>query len=137
MSRVTALSRSPGRTYSRLGYQHPVDGDTAFPYLTEKQFPLYCPTYIQDPGLCRADEKSWQARYDLDFAQYGIPGLMVLDRATLAATILLAVGWGRSKELWNAIIELPYTIPVRPAEERCCNGRRNAMSALRCARPVI
>ena len=40
----------------------------------------YLVNYVQIGDFAGIDEKSWQARYDLNFASYGIPGLSLMTR---------------------------------------------------------
>ena len=73
---LSALARG-GHTFS-LGYQNML-GDSAFPLLNG---------YTPQPHLVnwsalafyKADETSWQARYDYDFAGLGVPGLRLMTR---------------------------------------------------------
>ncbi|WP_339846028.1 OprD family porin [uncultured Halopseudomonas sp.] len=115
------LSAATGAHTFRLGYQHS-DGDTAFPYLAENN--PYIANYIQILDFARADEKSWQARYDLDFATYGIPGLKGLVRYVSGDNIDLgAAGTG---EEWERDIDFVYTIQSGPFKNVALQWR-NAM----------
>ncbi len=115
------LSAGTGPHVFRLGYQHS-DGDTAFPYLAENN--PYIANYIQILDFARSDEKSWQARYDLDFAQYGIPGLKGLIRY-VSGDNFTAVGGGAGKE-WERDIDFTYTIQSGPLKNVALQWR-NAM----------
>lgn len=99
------LSAGTGPHVLRIGYQHS-DGDTAFPYLRENN--PYVANYIQILDFARADEKSWQARYDLDFAPYGVPGLKGLIRYVNGDNIDRGLA-GTGKE-WERDIDFTYTI---------------------------
>ncbi|MBL4833327.1 MAG: OprD family porin [Pseudomonas sp.] len=115
------LSAATGAHTFRLGYQHS-DGDTAFPYLAENN--PYVANYIQILDFARADEKSWQARYDLDFTQYGIPGLKGLVRYVSGDNIDLgAAGTG---EEWERDIDFVYTVQSGPFKNVALQWR-NAM----------
>lgn len=115
------LSAATGAHTFRLGYQHS-DGDTSFPYLAENN--PYIANYIQILDFARADEKSWQARYDLDFAQYGIPGLKGLVRYVSGDNIDLgAAGTG---EEWERDIDFVYTVQSGPFKNVALQWR-NAM----------
>lgn len=115
------LSAGTGSHTFRLGYQHS-DGDTSFPYLAENN--PYIANYIQILDFARADEKSWQARYDLDFAAYGIPGLKGLVRYVSGDNIDLgAAGTG---EEWERDIDFVYTIQSGPFKNVALQWR-NAM----------
>lgn len=115
------LSAGTGPHVFRLGYQHS-DGDTAFPYLAENN--PYIANYIQILDFARSDEKSWQARYDLDFTQYGIPGLKGLIRY-VSGDNFTAVGGGEGKE-WERDIDFTYTIQSGPLKNVALQWR-NAM----------
>ena len=60
-----------------LGYQR-MNGDNAFPYITDSD--PYLVNYVQIGNFASSEEQSWQARYDLNFASYGIPGLTLMTR---------------------------------------------------------
>jgi hypothetical protein len=60
-----------------LGYQQ-MNGDNAFPFITDSD--PYLVNYVQIGNFAAAEERSWQARYDLNFASYGIPGLSLMSR---------------------------------------------------------
>ena len=61
-----------------LGYQK-MSGDTGFAYLGTATDPFLV-NYVQINDFANADEKSWQARYDYNFAAMGIPGLTLMTR---------------------------------------------------------
>lgn len=61
-----------------VGYQK-MSGDTGFAYMADATDP-YLVNYVQIRDFARADEKSWQARYDFNFASIGIPGLTFMTR---------------------------------------------------------
>jgi hypothetical protein len=55
-----------------------MDGDSLFPYIAETD--PWLVNYVQINNFAKAEEKSWQGRYILDFASYGIPGLSLMTR---------------------------------------------------------
>ncbi len=61
-----------------LGYQK-MSGDSGYAYLGGFTDP-YLVNYVQIRDFARADERSWQARYDYNFAAMGIPGLTFMTR---------------------------------------------------------
>ncbi|MCW8162409.1 OprD family porin [Stutzerimonas stutzeri] len=61
-----------------LGYQK-MSGDTGFAYVGGATDPFLV-NYVQINDFANADEKSWQARYDFNFASIGIPGLTFMTR---------------------------------------------------------
>lgn len=89
----------------RLGYQK-VGGDNAFPFLTETD--PYIVNYLQILDFTRKDEKSLQARYDIDFANYGAPGLKAFVRYVTGDGFEGA--GGRDGKEWERDIDISYTI---------------------------
>jgi len=61
-----------------LGYQK-MSGDTGFAYVGGATDPFLV-NYVQINDFANADEKSWQARYDFNFASIGVPGLTFMTR---------------------------------------------------------
>ncbi len=59
-----------------VGYQK-MSGDTGFAYINGAD--PYLVNFIQIGDFANKDEKSWQARYDYNFAGVGIPGLTFAD----------------------------------------------------------
>ncbi|RON51786.1 OprD family porin [Pseudomonas frederiksbergensis] len=58
-----------------------------------------------------ADEKSWQLRYDYDFAGLGIPGLQSMARYTHGGNAdVSTLSTGVSGSTWERNLELAYTI---------------------------
>jgi hypothetical protein len=99
------LSAATGAHTFRAGWQHS-DGDTAFPYLSQNN--PYIANYVQILDFARRDEKSWQARYDIDFATLGVPGLRAFTRYVSGNNIDMGAA-GRGKE-WERDIDVTYTI---------------------------
>lgn len=93
----------------RVGYQK-VGGDNAFPFLTETD--PYIVNYIQILDFTRKDEKSWQARYDVNFASYGIPGLTAFVRY-VTGDGFDGVGGASGKE-WERDVDISYIIQQGP-----------------------
>lgn len=60
-----------------IGYQQ-MDGDTGFAYVGGTD--PFLVNYVQIGNFAAKDEKSWQARYDFNFASIGIPGLTFMTR---------------------------------------------------------
>nr|WP_308812291.1 OprD family porin [Pseudomonas entomophila] len=60
-----------------LGYQT-MSGNSGFPYV-EGTDP-YLVNFVQLGDFAEKDERSWQARYDLDLARVGLPGLTFMTR---------------------------------------------------------
>jgi len=83
------------------GYQH-MSGDSAFPYVDGSD--PYLVNFVQINDFAGAEERSWQARYDFDFARLGIPGLSFMSRYISGDNIKLKNGetgkeWERNSEI--------------------------------------
>ncbi|AEB59153.1 OprD family porin [Ectopseudomonas mendocina] len=105
----------------RVGYQK-VGGDNAFPFLAETD--PYIVNYIQILDFTRKDEKSWQARYDVNFASYGIPGLTAFVRY-VTGDGFDGVGGASGKE-WERDVDISYIIQEGPLKNLGVRWR-NAM----------
>ncbi|EXF47456.1 porin [Pseudomonas sp. BAY1663] len=86
-----------------LGYQK-MSGDTGFAYVGGNIDP-YLVNYVQIGDFARTDEKSWQARYDFNFAAVGIPGLTFMTRY-LSGEDFGANGDGKE---WERNTDIGYT----------------------------
>lgn len=104
-----------------MGYQK-VGGDNAFPFLTETD--PYIVNYIQILDFTRKDEKSWQARYDVNFASYGIPGLTAFVRY-VTGDGFDGMGGASGKE-WERDVDISYIIQQGPLKNLGVRWR-NAM----------
>lgn len=98
------LSYGIGASTFGLGYQQ-MSGDNAFPYITESD--PYLVNYVQIGNFASTEEKSWQARYDLNFASYGIPGLSLMTRYVNGDNIKLANGSNDGQE-WERDTDIAY-----------------------------
>ncbi|WP_437269681.1 OprD family porin [Stutzerimonas balearica] len=88
-----------------LGYQK-MSGDTGFAYVGGNIDP-YLVNYVQIGDFANKDEKSWQARYDFNFAAVGIPGLTLMTRYITGDNFDRA-GVSEGKE-WERDTDLAYT----------------------------
>ena len=89
-----------------LGYQR-MSGDTGFAYVNGADAYLVNLVQINDFG--NADERSWQLRYDFDFAALGIPGLTLMTRYLSGDNVHVQ---GRSEEgrEWERDTDLAYVV---------------------------
>ncbi len=60
-----------------LGYQR-MSGDTGFAYVNGSD--AFLVNFVQIGDFANKDERSWQARYDYNFAALGVPGLTFMTR---------------------------------------------------------
>jgi len=88
-----------------LGYQK-MSGDTGFAYVGGATDPFLV-NYVQINDFANADEKSWQARYDFNFAAIGIPGLTFMTRYLTGDNFERTNGT-EGKE-WERDTDLAYT----------------------------
>ncbi|QNH79000.1 OprD family porin [Pseudomonas protegens] len=87
------------------GYQH-MSGDSAFPYVDGSD--PYLVNFVQINDFAGAEERSWQARYDYDFAKLGVPGLSFMTRYISGDNIALKNG-DTGKE-WERNTEVKYVV---------------------------
>ncbi|WP_444438236.1 OprD family porin [Pseudomonas sp. A6] len=87
-----------------LGYQK-MSGDTGFAYINGTD--PYLVNFVQINDFANKDEKSWQARYDYNFAGIGIPGLTFMTRYIKGDNIDLLTTSGEGKE-WERDTDVAY-----------------------------
>ncbi|OLS64833.1 OprD family porin [Pseudomonas putida] len=83
-----------------------MSGDSAFPYVDGSD--PYLVNFVQINDFAGADERSWQVRYDYDFAKLGVPGLTFMTRYINGDNVSLANG-SEGKE-WERNTELKYVV---------------------------
>lgn len=93
-----------------LGYQK-MSGDTGYAYLLLTDPHLV--NYIQIRDFAATDEKSWQARYDYNFAGLGIPGLNLMTRYVKGSNIYMGANQSRGNE-WERDTDISYTFQDGP-----------------------
>ena len=86
-----------------VGYQK-MSGDTGFAYINGAD--PYLVNFIQIGDFANKDEKSWQARYDYNFAGVGIPGLTFMTRYVKGDNIDLLTTSGEGKEWERDMLSL-------------------------------
>ncbi len=106
-SRMTSglLSAAYGFQKITLGYQDNA-GDSALPFLHDTDLPGVA-NAIQVLRFDRAGERSWQARYDVDFAGLGVPGLTAFTRYVRGDNF---VANGQEGKEWERNIDISYVI---------------------------
>jgi len=87
-----------------LGLQK-MQGDTGFPRINGTSSYLIN-FVVLSPNFANPDERSWQIRYDYDFAAIGIPGLSFMTRYLYGDNYQL--GNGRSASEWERNSDLGY-----------------------------
>jgi imipenem/basic amino acid-specific outer membrane pore len=97
-----------------LAYQK-VSGDGDYAYGIDGGGTVFLANSIARSDFNAEDEKSWQARYDLNFAEFGIPGLTFMTR--------YARGTGATTETtnngkeWERDIDVKYVLQEGPAKD--------------------
>ncbi|GBL55945.1 putative porin [Pseudomonas citronellolis] len=89
-----------------LGYQR-MSGDTGYAYLAGTD--PYLTNFVQIGDFANKDERSWQLRYDFDFAAVGLPGLSFMTRYLRGDNIDLLDGQGNGKE-WERDTDIGYVV---------------------------
>lgn len=89
-----------------LGYQK-MSGDTGFAYMAEVTDPFLV-NYVQINDFAFADMRSYQARYDFNFASVGIPGLTFMTRYITGDNVDRGAGQSEGK-LWERDMDIGYT----------------------------
>ena len=93
-----------------LGYQK-MSGDTGYAYLLLTDPHLV--NYVQIRDFAATDEKSWQARYDYNFAGLGIPGLNLMTRYVSGSNIYMGASESRGNE-WERDTDIGYVFQDGP-----------------------
>ncbi|TBV03802.1 OprD family porin [Phytopseudomonas dryadis] len=87
------------------GYQR-MSGDDPFPYIASSD--PFLVNFVQIGDFANAEERSWQARYDYNFAAIGIPGLTFMTRYISGDNV--AVAGGNDGKEWERNMDIAYTI---------------------------
>jgi hypothetical protein len=85
---MTTLRKGPHAI--GVGYQRML-GESVFPTLNGYAPQPYLVNW-STVGFVKPNESSWQLRYDLDFAAYGVPGLKLMTRYVVQSGPLKGVG---------------------------------------------
>jgi hypothetical protein len=93
-----------------LGYQG-MSGDTGFAYINGTD--AFLVNFVQIGDFASKDEKSWQARYDYNFAALGVPGLTFMTRYINGDNIDLGGNRPEGKE-WERDTDIGYVIQGGP-----------------------
>jgi len=105
-------SYSYGTHKLTLAYQA-ITGKGGYVFYTDGGNTNYMANYVQYAEFTREDERSWQARYDFNFAGLGVPGLDVFARYLRGDNITLANGASGQTE-WERDLEAAYTVQSGP-----------------------
>ncbi|WP_460134392.1 OprD family porin [Pseudomonas sp. S1_E04] len=90
-------------------------GDNGYYYGVDGNGTIFLANSIQISDFVGREERSWQARYDLNMASYGVPGLSFMTRYVKGDNIKTnGLGEGKENE-WNA--ESKYVMQSGPAKD--------------------
>lgn len=89
-------------------------GDTGYVYGVDGGGTIFLANSIQYSDFNGQDERSWQARYDLNMKTYGIPGLSFMTRYVTGDNIETGGEEGKEHE-WD--IETKYVLQSGPAKD--------------------
>ncbi len=118
-----AAAYSLGAHKFTLAYQD-VDGDTPFDYIGGDS--IFLANSIAYSDFNGANERSYQARYDLDLASYGVPGLKFMVRYVTGDDIDgtkvdpnggYAGLQGEGGKHWERNFDVKYTLQSGPAKD--------------------
>lgn len=115
-----------------LGYQQ-VDGNTPFDYVTRGA--IFLSNAVQMSDFNAPNEQSWQTRYDLSFAQWGAPGLLLSAAYTRGSKIdgsrvdprggYAYLGYGVNGKHWERDLEARYVVQSGAAKGAVLSIRHN------------
>lgn len=91
--------------FDGIGYDYGIDGGGT----------VYLANSVQRSDFNAQDEKSWQARYDLDLAAVGLNGFKFMTRYIYGDDA--DVGTTDNGKEWERDIELRYVVPEGPAKD--------------------
>lgn len=94
-----------GSNVFTAGYQR-MNGDDPFPYIANSD--PYLVNFVQINDFANTQERSWQLRYDYNFAALGIPGLTFMSRYVSGDNALVA-GSNTGKE-WERNTDIGYVV---------------------------
>ncbi|WP_339463417.1 OprD family porin [Pseudomonas sp. EA_105y_Pfl2_R69] len=90
-------------------------GDTAYAYGVDGNGTIWLANSVQISDFDREDERSWQARYDLNMAEYGVPGLSFMTRYVYGDNIDAGVSEEGKEHEFN--FETKYVIQEGAAKD--------------------
>jgi imipenem/basic amino acid-specific outer membrane pore len=109
-----AAAYSVGAHKFTLAHQR-VTGDGGYKYGIDGNSSMVTANTVQISDFNQEDERSWQLRYDLNMAPYGVPGLSFMTRY-LRGDNFTAAGGGEGKE-WERDVEVKYVVQAGAAKD--------------------
>lgn len=92
-----------------------VNGTGDYKYGVDGNSTVFVSNSVQYSDFNYADEKSWQARYDLNMAPYGVPGLGFMSRYVKGTDFDTAVT--KNGKAWERDIEAKYVVQSGPVKD--------------------
>ena len=92
-----------------------VTGDGDYAYGVDGGGSVFVANSVARSDFNAEDERSWQVRYDLNFAEYGIPGLSFMTRY-VRGTGANVEGTDNGKE-WERDVDVKYVLQDGPAKD--------------------
>ena len=89
-------------------------GDSAYYYGVDGGGTIFLANSVQYSDFNQRDERSWQGRYDLNMASYGVPGLSFMARYVKGDNISTTDGEGKEHEF---DFETKYVLQEGPAKD--------------------
>lgn len=108
---TVAYQRSKGG-FDGTGYYYGEDGNST----------IFLANSIQYSDFNAEDEKSWQLRYDLNMASYGVPGLSFMTRYARGTDIKVTDASDATEREWD--VEARYVIQNGPAKDLSFRARQ-------------
>lgn len=118
---TTWVSANHGAHTLRLGYQRN-NGDSPFPHLQDADSNVA--NVVQVLDFTRAGERSWQARYDYNFAALGVPGLTAFVRYLRGDGYQVGNDEGRE---WERDLDVSYVVQGGPLKNLGIRWRNASM----------
>ncbi|MCG4453814.1 OprD family porin [Pseudomonas sp. MMS21-TM103] len=109
-----AAAYSLGGHKFTLGHQRS-SGDSAYAYGVDGGGTIWLNNSVQYSDFDRQDERSWQVRYDLNMATYGVPGLSFMTRYTTGDNIETGAASEGKEHEWD--LEAKYVIQEGAAKD--------------------
>ena len=110
-----ATAYSMGAHTFTLAHQRS-SGDSGYAYGVDGDGTIWLANSVQISDFEKKDERSWQARYDLDMTAYGVPGLSFMTRYVTGDNIDRGAGLSEGKE-HELDMEAKYVIQEGAAKD--------------------
>lgn len=92
------------------------EGNSGYNYGYDGGGSVYLLNDVQYNDFTQQGEKSYQVRYDLDFAQFGVPGLSLMTRYVRGSKIVSADGRRQGKN-WERDTDVRYVVQSGAAKD--------------------